>query len=515
MTWKPNPDQYGPGGGDYTGIDGSSTPDPFGSLAPPAPAGFTNTMGGFPSSATPGAPATDPTGINPSPGQNPGSFAASHSLGAPPPLPGPGKGVGAPPALPGPGKGVGALPPEAAMPEAAAVPALIPTTERKEGSTGPDKASAARISAGIESTDAASATAQASATNAKQVEADVTKQRALRTMGQAAEALKDDAAKQAVLDHIDTTVQQKLDAGAAWRPNPTELFHGDHGVLFGISAAVAAMAGGWLSVRQNTTNQYLPIIMKMIDDNVKDQVRQNSSMMQTLRDQKGDVKAAMSDLRGRMLAHTQQVADGLALKDQSTMMQAGVTSFRDQLGAERAKERAKQQAALTTSVTNEVTHKLIANPAAKAGALPRSLQGRYFDNNMIQDKWRNTRATIVAAQQSGAAESYLGTVATHGVTWVQEHLNGLPPEQQKFAIAMNELRVLNHLANNIPGISADEKEKLGETAVPTKAVDLQNTLGHFDELYHMKARENAEMLKGAGHGDAEGEPDADSPQGTF
>jgi hypothetical protein len=204
-------------------------------------------------------------------------------------------------------------------------------------------------------------------------------QQSERALATAAAGMADVAAKQAVQDHITEEVDRRLNAGgpnskdaagigsAYWRPDPTELFHGDHGVLFGISAAVAAMAGAWMQGRGLTKdNQYLNVILKMIDDNVEQQVRQNSSAYQHLKDLKGDAKAAKLELRERQLAYATQQNDGLALRANSEIVQRGAGVIGQKLTAEREKSRLEQQKQLTKTVTNTVQRKMVANPANAA-----------------------------------------------------------------------------------------------------------------------------------------------------
>lgn len=532
------PDLYGSTGGDFTDDLGRVWPDPWGTMAPPSsapaapqatgapapgaamlppPQPFNNKFGGFgPSDPTTGA-STDPTG----PALPPAGTAAQGAQPLLPPSPGIADKKPAPP-LPPPSIG--------SADQTPSQPALIPTTEHKDSTEGISPEDAARTEAGIGRQQAAQQQADQGTYQQKATEWWLTGQEANRKLANAAAGFADVAAKQAVQDHIAEETDRLLNAGgpnskdpagigsAYWRPDRTELFHGKEGVAFGLMAAVAAMAGSWMQGKHGVTqNAYLPTIMKMIDDNVDQQVRQNSSAMQHLRDIKGSVAAAKLELRDRQLSYVQQQADGFALKDKSEILQAGLAGFRDHMTAEREETRNKQEKVLNRKVTHDVTQKLIKNPAAKAAALPRSLQIRYVQNNQFQEEYRGLRSDVVEAQQNGGADGYLGTVATHGVSWVQEHLNGLPPEQQKFAQTMMKLEELNHLhtGSSMVGLSAEEKERFGKLGIPNKVRDIPNTLQHFDTLYHQKGKENKDMLRGAGNEDPAGEPDADEPEGSF
>ncbi len=173
-------------------------------------------------------------------------------------------------------------------------------------------------------------------------------------------------------DHIQRETERKLQAGSDWRPDRAELFHGDQGVAFGLSAAVAAMAGAWMQGRGLTgANPYLPTIMKMIDDNVSDQVRKNSSGMQFLREQKGDLKAAALEMKQKQLRYAQQRLDGLALRDSSDIMRAGVEKTRQEMIAQNAKwEQEKRQSierTTSTNTTKTLSHSNATKPAAAVG----------------------------------------------------------------------------------------------------------------------------------------------------
>jgi hypothetical protein len=544
--WTPKPDMYGPGGGEFIDDTGQVWPDPWGTLVPQAaptgpemPASGAGAPPADPLDYRAAAPAPGPTSpVTLNPGTPPTFDPNADPLApqppvAPTPTPGFADQKAATPAAAGGAQAPTPTPGFADRPEPAAAPAapaFVTLTDSKTASSGLDPASAARAQEGIARQQQAQARADESRVAKDDLEARLTATRSAGLLASSAKGLEKVAAEQAVQDHIASEVDRRLNAGGPnskdaagvgsvyWRPDRTELFHGDSGVAFGIAAAVAAMAGAWMQGRGLTgSNPYLPTIMKMIDDNVNDQVRQNSTAIQHLKELKGDVKAAKLELRERQLAYTQQQVDGLALRDKSQIMQAGVAGLRDQLTAEREKTRNEQEKVLNRTVTQETSRRMAANPAAKAAQLPRGLAVRYVQNNALQDEYRVARAHIVEAQQSGAAAAYLGTVATHGVSWVQEHLNGLPPEQKKFANALMALERVNHIntGSSLVGLSAEEKERYGHEGIAEKERDIPTMLAHFDEIARLKAKENAEMLRGAGREESGGDVEEDMPEGTF
>jgi hypothetical protein len=402
MPWRENEAMYGPGGGEWVDDNGTITPDPFGVLnqpgaAPQSPApvaSYPQTGQGPGAAFTPPAPAPMLNTEIPDAAQGAlgPEFAASQQAGAQQTVQ---TGQAAPqqpfPDLEGKqGHSNQALGKPAPFPDlegkqghsnsgGAPPPDFVQTTSSKESTTGLSKDDAARTQAGIGRQQAAQGRSDQSAVGIQQLQADQAKAQAVQSLASAAAGFRDVAAKQAVQDHISSEVDRRLNAGGPnskdtaglgsvyWRPDRAELFHGDNGVAFGISAAVAAMAGAWMQGRGLTgQNPYLPTVIKMIDDNVDDQVRQNSSAFQHLKEIKGDVKAAKLELKERQLAYVQQQADGLALRDKSEILQAGVAGLSEKLAAEREKTRNEQEKVLNRTVTNEVSRQMVANPAAAA-----------------------------------------------------------------------------------------------------------------------------------------------------
>lgn len=528
--WVPNESLYGPGGGDHINDLGESTPDPYGALRPLQFAGAP--MG------TPGAAQIG--GVSPVASSNPAAEIAtdrttgSDSNGALGAVGGAVRAVlpGATPDT----SNAGAGPPDPAQVKAGSPhdsgmqPAPLPPPE-PPGLGGPktesehtSEDSSTGLSAKDRSTQEAgigSARTARQAANAAQVQqasdaATLEQARGAEGLANAAQAIKDNADKIAVQEHVLNQVDEKLKAGADWRPDRTELFHGDPGAVFGISAAVAAMAGGWLMGQGLTggKNPYLDAIVSMINENANDQVRKNSAIMQQLIDHKGDVKAAVAELKQRQLAQVGIMAQAQARKDNGDLMQKGTAALTTQLAAQDAQWENDQRKALMQSITHKTADHLkrITDPNATTAKLPRQLAMRHANNAQFVQEWAGIKPQLHALEQDGSMASYLGTVATKGANWVQENLNGLPPKQQQAAILIARLEELNHLhtGSSMVGLSEHEKERFGKVGVPTKARELSNTYTYFDTLAREKIEQNRTMA--SGHAGEE-EPTDDEPVG--
>jgi hypothetical protein len=172
----------------------------------------------------------------------------------------------------------------------------------------------------------------------------------------AAQRRREAAAEQAVNDRIMSEVDRKMQAASDWQPDRKNMF--GFGAGRGIAAAVAIIAGGWMQGRGMTsTNQFLPFVMKMIDDDVNDQLRNNSANIQFLREQKGDLKAAASELKKRQLmlvdSELQAKTAAAAAKDPAVAKQ--IEAFKSQSAAKLAEWDADQRKALERTVTEQVS----------------------------------------------------------------------------------------------------------------------------------------------------------------
>lgn len=382
--WNPKPDMYGPGGGEFVDDNGQVWPDPWGTLNTQVQAPVPGANAGAPTSAGGGgelgpAPAGLAEFVAP-PVRTPPGPAGSHEvqpqapgldtpeglsaeLDAPMPDPAASRGLA--------DQAQGSMAPDPSASRGLAdQQSSSSSTASESGSSGLSDEAQARQGSNITAVAGQQNKAVDAAATQGNLGADQAAERSKMLLADSAKNIEKTAADLAVNDHIQNQVNRKMQAGADWRPDRSELFHGDHGVGFGISAAVAAMAGAWMQGRGLTgTNPYLPTIMKMIDDNASDQVRQNSSAVQFLREQKGDLKAAQIELKQKQLHYAQQRLDGLALKDSSELLRAGVEKTRQDMLAQNAKWEQEKRQALERTETHKVVRTLTQStkPAAAVG----------------------------------------------------------------------------------------------------------------------------------------------------
>ena len=383
--WVSKPDMYGVGGGEFIDDTGQVWPDPWGTLNTQAQAPVPGINAGAPQGGDMSGGGGAPPGVEeflalqgnqpqpaPAPHEAPEAApvdAGNVDLGAPGGL---GAAMDAP--MPQPGfanKSAAASGGEPPTPQ----PGISNTretsgssTSNESGSSGLSAEAQKRQGENLTAVSKAQGQARDAAAAYGVLGADQAAKRSKLIMEDAAAGLEKTAAQIALNDHIMGQVDKRMTAGAEWRPDRSELFHGDRGVAFGIAAAVAAMSGAWMQGRGLTgSNPYLPTIMKMIDDNANDQVRKNSSTMQFLREQKGDLRAAAIELKQRQLRYATQRLDGLALKDQSELLKAGVEKTRAEMQAQDAKWEQEKRQALERTETNKVTKSFSRSEAPAAG----------------------------------------------------------------------------------------------------------------------------------------------------
>lgn len=527
-SWQPNPIYGSPNGGDFIDDMGQVWPDPEGHLNTPtaaAPAGpqggGPGVLAGNPLAMPVGAPTPPPLANNPlampAAADTPPDPEKILSVGkAAPPNP---RDAHPPAPAPRPGNADAADNPPDPVAARAASP-FVSVSEGKSSRAGLSDKDRATQEAAQGAAQSQSALANQSSKAAQVAQADLMRKRGDAAVQVGLQGEIDAGRKieqqQRIAAEVDGRLNSDKIGGAAWSPDRTQIFQGGRGAAFGIAAAIAAMAGGWMMGRQNrATNAFLPSILQMIDDNVSDQVRKNSTMFQQLKEQKGSVGAAIAALKQQQLGYTQQKLNGIAMAQDSDIVRLQAQSAYDKLEAERAKANVEERQHLMQTVTTEHSSRMVANPAAAAQHLPRQLAVRHANNNQFIREWSGLRSELKGLEQSGDLNGYLGTFATHGANWVQSHLNGLPQGQQKAAIVMARLEELNHLhtGSTMVGLSAEEKERFGKVGVPEKVRDVSNTYQYFDQLARDKAEENKSFLGAAGSTDAE--PDDSGPEASY
>lgn len=230
------------------------------------------------------------------------------------------------------------------------------TTSRTTGSSGLSADAQKRAGARLDDVGAKQAAATEADAVARQAKADADVRATEAAVQAAAERRREAAAEQAVNDRIQTDVDRRMQAAADWRPERKNMF--GFGAGRGLAAAVAIIAGGWMQGRgQTATNQFLPFVMKMINDDVDDQVRKNSANIQLLREQKGDIKAAALELKKRqlMLVDSELSAKASAAAAKDPSVATAIEAFKAKSAAEQAAWDAEQRKSLERTVTEQVS----------------------------------------------------------------------------------------------------------------------------------------------------------------
>lgn len=123
---------------------------------------------------------------------------------------------------------------------------------------------------------------------------------------------------------VQARVKDKMDDVANFKPDRQQIFEGTAGGFRALGAAIGMIFGGALSGLTGQKNQAQEAVFKMIDDNVRDQVRQNSQAYDQLKQRLGDDQAAELALRQKHLEYAKQIFDAQALGRQGQAMNANL-----------------------------------------------------------------------------------------------------------------------------------------------------------------------------------------------
>jgi len=257
--------------------------------------------------------------------------------------------------------------------ERAAQPSLIPstTTETTTTTSGVDKAGAAGIRAAGEDANRASAAAGDAQAQALRDQGALDMKQGRDAYGRGVNTYFEQAAALAVEDAVIGETAKRLEETAKFKPDRTALFKGDTGTLFGISAAISAMAGGWLMGQGLTggKNPYLDAVMRMIDDNARDQVETNSLVYEELTKRLGSAEAAKREIKARMLGAVNDTIEAQSRFEKGELVQKGAAGIQAQVLAEQAKQRLEVEKAVARNSQTTVQRRtqMVANPAAAGG----------------------------------------------------------------------------------------------------------------------------------------------------
>lgn len=270
--------------------------------------------------------------------------------------------------------GAGQLtPPQNPMGAADRAPMMVPqtTTETTTQTTGVDKATAASINAATGQANEAARQAGAAKVGEMQATSALDQRQAQEAYGRGVNQYFETAAQLATQDEVIRETNSRLEQAAQFKPDRTALFHGDQGALFGVSAAVAAMAGGWLMGQGLTggRNPYLDAVFKIIDDNAKDQIAQNGQVYQELTRRLGSAEAAKKELKARQLQALNDTIDAKARFERSGLVQQGAARVQADVQAEIAKNQleAAKLTGKTATTTVQKKMQMVPNLAASGG----------------------------------------------------------------------------------------------------------------------------------------------------
>jgi hypothetical protein len=254
----------------------------------------------------------------------------------------------------------------------AAQPSMIPvtTTESTTTTSGVDKKSEAGIrSATDQANQSAQAAGQAEIDERKAAGALEAKQ-AQDAYGRGVNTYFEQAVALQVQDDVIQETSKRLEETAKFKPDRTALFKGDKGALFGISAGIAAMAGGFLmGLQGGGKNPYLDAILGMVDDNARDQIESNSLVYQELTKRLGSAEAAKRELKARMLGAVNDTIEAQARFEKSELVQKGSAGVMARVQAEQAKNNLEREKLVARNVQTSVQRKsqMIPNIAATGG----------------------------------------------------------------------------------------------------------------------------------------------------
>lgn len=156
---------------------------------------------------------------------------------------------------------------------------------------------------------------------------------------------------------VQKSIQTKLQDTAKFKPNRTELFEGTAGGFRALAAGLGMIAGGALAGINGGSNHAMEAVFKMIDDNVRDQVSQNSNVYNELVRRLGDETAAAEVLRSKHLQAVSDMTKALELTAKTKELRAGLAGARERADFEQSQSLLKAQQALTPQETLAMSYR--------------------------------------------------------------------------------------------------------------------------------------------------------------
>lgn len=486
MVWQANEEMYGPGGGEWVDELGQVTPDPYGELNPAAAGGAPPAVSNFIQNVIPRAPAP-PAGAHaapaaPVPLNSPQGMSAAMDAPLTPPNLRPGQsnapaGGGGPPNL---------------TPGQANQPSMIPvtqtTTDKSTTTQGMDEASKAKVGEATGAANSAADKVGALEAGNMNAQADMQRQQAQGAYGKGVNDYFQQWGALQVQEQISAETDQRLQTAAKFKPDRTALFRGDTGLMFGLAAAVSAMAGGWLQGQGLTggKNPYLDSILQMIDDDANDQISQNSANMEQLTRILGDSKAAAKELKARMLSSVSDTIQAQSKFQDADQVQRGASVVMARVEAEKAKNQMDAAKLTANNVTKQVQTRsqtqMVANPAAYGGldVNDAKVQARMDKVGSLESLY----TTALSLQQSGELAANTGLI-DEAVGSVKRGLRMRDPGQKK----VEDFRALLESANRADWASEPNGQevqlRLSQIGVPQNDAEIPLAVAKLREAMNI------------------------------
>jgi hypothetical protein len=313
-----------------------------------------------------------------------------------------------------------------------AQPLMVPITQTESSTTtqGVDKATAGRINEATGQANAAASAAGDAQMQQQRDAADLEMRQSREAYGRGVNNYFERQAELQTQDEIERETTARLDASARFKPDRTALFNGDKGAAFGISAAISAMAGGWLMGQGLTggRNPYLDAVLNMIEDNANDQIAANGRVYQELSQRLGDTKAAKAALKAKMLEAVDQTIDAQSRFQKAGTVQRGAAATKAQVQAEIAKNNleAAKLTGKTVSSTVQRKQSMAPNPAIGIDVTNPQEYQRVGKVASLQ----NLAAEAQGLADSGALAENVGFFDEAG-NWVAGAFNARDPKQAR------------------------------------------------------------------------------------
>lgn len=156
---------------------------------------------------------------------------------------------------------------------------------------------------------------------------------------------------------VQKSVQSKLQDASKFRPDRHQLFEGTAGGFRALAAGLGMIAGGALAGLNGGNNHAMDAVFKMIDDNVRDQVSQNTNVYNELVRRLGDEQAAAEVLRAKHLGAVADMTKALELTAKTMELRAGLAGARERADFEQSQSLLKAQQALTPQETLAMSYR--------------------------------------------------------------------------------------------------------------------------------------------------------------